>query len=89
MYVLDPAVGTGSFLVEVLKRISQTLKSKGEDALLGSDVKNAALGRIFGFELLPAPVVVSHLQLGLVLQDLGGPLSERPRPDGTYERVGV
>lgn len=29
---------------------------------------------MFGFELLPAPFVVSHLQLGLLLQRLGAPL---------------
>lgn len=40
--------------------------------------------RVFGFELLPAPFVVSHLQLGLLLQGLGAPLSAK-----LHERVGV
>jgi len=84
VYVLDPCCGTGSYLVEVLRRIALTLKAKGGDALEGSDLKEAALKRVFGFEILPAPFVVAHLQLGLLLQNLGVPL------DGTgHERAGV
>lgn len=84
VYVLDPCCGTGSFLVEVLRRIHETLKSRGEDALVASDLKEAAKNRIFGFEILPAPFVVSHLQIGLLLDKLGTPLSEKGS-----ERVGV
>ena len=84
VFVLDPCCGTGSYLVEVLRHIYQTLKSKGTDALLASDLKQAALKRVFGFEILPAPFVVSHMQLGVLLQNLGAPLS-----DMTHERAGV
>ena len=84
VFVLDPCCGTGSYLIEVLRRIYQTLKSKGSDALLANDLKQAALKRVFGFEILPAPFVVSHMQLGLLLQNLGAPLS-----DTTHERAGV
>jgi len=76
VYVLDPCCGTGAYLVEVLKKIYQTLHEKGGDALIGEDLKRAAMERVFGFEILPAPFVVSHLQLGLLLQTLGSPLSE-------------
>ena len=102
VYVLDPCCGTGSYLVEVLNRIHRTLKERGEDALLASDLKEAAQKRVFGFEILPAPFVVSHLQLGLLLQNLGAALSIAPdydRPGGSRrsqtdvaaapERVGV
>jgi hypothetical protein len=78
VYVLDPCCGTGSYLVEVLDRIHRTLKERGEDALLASDLKEAAQKRVFGFEILPAPFVVSHLQLGLLLQNLGAPLDVAP-----------
>ena len=84
VYVLDPCCGTGSYLVEVLDRIHRTLRERGEDALTASDLKEAAQRRVFGFEILPAPFVVSHLQLGLLLQNLGAPLSEKSK-----ERVGV
>jgi hypothetical protein len=84
VYVLDPCCGTGSYLVEVLDRIHRTLKARGEDALLASDLKDAARNRVFGFEILPAPFVVSHLQLGLLLENLGAPLSAEKK-----ERIGV
>lgn len=84
VYVLDPCCGTGAYLVEVLRKIHETLKAKGEDALAANDLKRAAIDRVFGFEILPAPFVVSHLQLGLLLQNLGAPLIE-----STNERVGV
>jgi type I restriction-modification system DNA methylase subunit len=82
--VLDPCCGTGAYLVEVLKKIAETLKAKGGDALIASDLKKAATTRVFGFEILPSPFVVSHLQLGLMLHDLGAPLSTAKN-----ERVGV
>ena len=84
VYVLDPCCGTGAYLVEVLKRIHKTLQGKRGDALVANDVKQAATSRVFGFEILPAPFVVAHLQLGLVLQSLGAPLSESKN-----ERPGV
>ncbi|MFN5516376.1 MAG: type ISP restriction/modification enzyme [Cyanobacteriota bacterium] len=83
VYILDPCCGTGAFLVEVLKRINQTLTEKADDALSGSDLKEAAKNRVFGFEILTAPFVVAHLQLGLLLQNLGAPLQD------DRERVGV
>lgn len=84
VYVLDPSCGTGAYLVEVLHKIHETLKEKGEHALAAHDLKRAAMERVFGFEILPAPFVVSHLQLGLLLQNLGAPLAE-----SMDERVGV
>ena len=82
--VLDPCCGTGAYLVEVLRCIHERLKETRSDDLIASDLKKAAMTRIFGFEILPAPFVVSHLQLGLILHDLGAPLSAKGN-----ERVGV
>jgi hypothetical protein len=84
VYILDPCCGTGAYLVEVLRTIAATLRDRGEDALLGSKLKAAAMTRVFGFEILPAPFVVSHLQLGLFLQSEGVPLKEAKK-----ERAGV
>ncbi|HEX8178407.1 MAG TPA: type ISP restriction/modification enzyme [Pyrinomonadaceae bacterium] len=84
MYVLDPCCGTGAYLVEVLRHINATLEAREGEGLSGHYLKEAATKRVFGFEILPAPFVVAHLQLGLLLQNLGTPLS-----DATDERAGV
>ena len=84
VYVLDPCCGTGAFLAEVLRQIALNLESRGLGALTGSRVKKAAMERVFGFEIMPAPFVVAHLQVGITMQALDAPLSE----DGT-ERAGV
>jgi len=82
VYVLDPCCGTGAYLVEVLRNIQETVTAKGGgDALQGADLRKAATERVFGFEILPAPYVVAHLQLGLMLHHAGAPLVE--------ERAGI
>lgn len=82
--VLDPCCGTGAFLVEVLRKIDQTLQQKGADALTRQDVKRAALERVIGFEIMPAPFVVAHLQLGILLAELGVPLKDADERAAVY-----
>ena len=84
VYVLDPCCGTGAYLGEALRRIAANLEGRGLGALTGARVKKAATERVFGFEIMPAPFVVAHLQVGITMQALDAPLSE----DGT-ERAGV
>ena len=84
VYVLDPCCGTGAYLAEVLRRIADNLKGRSLGALTGARVKQAATERVFGFEIMPAPFVVAHLQVGLTMQALDAPLSD----DGD-ERAGV
>ena len=84
VYVLDPCCGTGAYLGEVLRRIDANLRAQGSGALTGARVKQAAMERVFGFEIMPAPFVVAHLQVGLTMQALDAPLS-----DEGDERAGV
>ena len=84
VYVLDPCCGTGAYLAEVLRRIAASLEGQGLGALAGARVKQAARERVFGFEIMPAPFVIAHLQVGLTMQDLDAALAE----DGS-ERAGV
>lgn len=81
--VLDPCCGTGTYLVEVLRQIARNLRET-HNALVGHEVKQAAMNRVFGFEIMPAPFVVAHLQIGLLLQEAGVPLSQ-----SRGERAGV
>ena len=84
VYVLDPCCGTGAYLGEALRRIALNLQDQGLGALTGARVKQAALERVFGFEIMPAPFVVAHLQVGLTMQELDAPLA-----DDADERAGV
>ena len=60
------------------------LQDRGLGALTGAHVKRAATERVFGFEIMPAPFVVAHLQVGLTMQALDAPLAD----DGD-ERAGI
>jgi len=82
--VLDPCCGTGAYLVQVLRTIDETLTAKGADALTRNDVKRAALERVIGFEIMPAPFVVAHLQMGILLAELGVPLKDADERAAIY-----
>jgi len=71
VYVLDPCCGTGSFLLAVLDKIKRNL---GDNALAPLRLKKAATDRLFGFEIMPAPFVIAHWQIGLFLAALDAPL---------------
>jgi SOS-response transcriptional repressor LexA len=78
--ILDPAAGTGTFLVEVINLIHQTLiekwKARGHDdkkveALWNDYVPEYLLTRVHGYELLMAPYAIAHLKIGLKLWETG------------------
>ena len=78
--ILDPATGTGTFLVEVIDMIRQTLKDKWEaqghnqgqvEVLWNEYVPKHLLPRLHGYELLMAPYAIAHLKIGLKLYETG------------------
>ena len=69
--VLDPAVGTGTFLYDVVRLIYERMEKQGQLGAWNNYVVEKLLPRLFGFELLMAPYAVAHLKLGLLLQELG------------------
>jgi len=69
--ILDPAVGTATFLYMVINEIHQANTDKGQQGMWNNYVAEKLLPRIFGFELLMAPYAVAHLKLGLLLQETG------------------
>ena len=79
VFILDPCCGTGAFLVAVLERIHKTLTEQGEGSLAGATLVEAATKRIFGFEILPAPYVIAHLQVSLYLDSVGVRLAPEQR----------
>ena len=103
--VADPAVGTGTFLLGVLRRIASTVaKDQGEGAVRGAI--EAAAKRIIGFEIQFGPFAVAQLRLIAELQalmnkpplpelrlfitdTLGNPFIEEERLGQTYEPIAV
>jgi len=69
--ILDPAVGTGSFLYGAIDHIHERLLERGQAGAWSSYVSKHLLPRIFGFELLMAPYAVAHMKLGLQLAETG------------------
>lgn len=67
--ILDPAVGSGTFLVEVLRQIYD--KFKNQRGLWNSYVDEHLIQRINGFELLMAPYVIAHLKFSSFLIETG------------------
>jgi predicted helicase len=72
--ILDPCCGTGAFLVETLRHIHTAQTAQVGAALAGAKTAEALHRRVFGFELMPAPLVIAHLQLATTLHGLGGAL---------------
>jgi len=66
--ILDPAVGTGTFLVEIINEIYK--KFKRQKGLWSSYVKSQLLSRLFGFEFMMAPYAIAHTRIGLKLSEL-------------------
>jgi len=79
--ILDPCCGTGAYLTAVLHRIHRTLlENAGDDAaLVPNELRTAALTRVFGFEIMPAPFVIAHLQLASLLETAGAPIDDNHR----------
>jgi len=63
--VLDPAVGTGSFLAEVFNSIIEDINSP---VLKKEMVRKYFLNNIYGFELMFVPYIVAHLKLSYILK---------------------
>ena len=78
--ILDPATGTGTFLVEVIDIIHKTMAAKwtalghGEKmiaSLWNEYVPEHLLKRLHAYELLMAPYAIAHLKVGLKLYETG------------------
>ena len=75
--ILDPATGTGGFLLRVLEHIQESVTQTYGTAEWQQYVNAELVKRIFGFELLVAPYTIAHLKLGLFLQAQGWHADER------------
>ena len=77
--ILDPATGTGGFLLTVLDNIRElVIETYGTGEWI-QYINAELVKRIFGFELLVAPYTIAHLKLSLFLQAQGWRADERLR----------
>jgi len=67
--ILDPAVGTGTFLFEVIDLVHRRFKK--QKGMWSGYVRDHLLPRLFGFELMMAPYAIAHMKLGLELAETG------------------
>ena len=75
--ILDPATGTGGFLLTVLDHIREYVTTNYGTGDWNQYVNAQLVKRIFGFELLVAPYTIAHLKLSLFLQAQGWCTDER------------
>ncbi len=76
--ILDPATGTGTFLMSVIQNIYADIEKEnkplGDEAVkrkFKDVVSNHILKHLYGFELMVAPYAIAHLKLTLELERLG------------------
>lgn len=69
--VADPATGTGTFLLGVLRKIAATVKEdEGQGSVKGAI--NAAIKRLIGFEIQLGPFAVAQLRILAEIVELTG-----------------
>jgi hypothetical protein len=82
--VLDPACGSGAFLVHLLERLSDLLAQLGDDRAVG-DIRRDVLTRsIFGVDVNPTAVWLCELRLWLsvvIESDVDDPMAVPPLPN--------
>ena len=69
--ILDPAVGTGTFISDVIGKIYAKILKGGQEGRWPTYVHQDLLPRLHGFELMMAPYTIAHLKLGIAFRKTG------------------
>jgi len=69
--ILDPAVGTGTFISATIRVIYEHLLKQKQEGRWPTYVHNDLLPRLHGFELMMAPYTIAHLKLSLAFKQTG------------------
>ena len=79
--VLDPAVGTGTYLAAVYHHLFDTYLEQGHSTSQAAELlREAAKTRLAGFDVLPAALLIGDLHLRRLLRRFGAPLRSGERP---------
>lgn len=98
--VIDPAVGTGTFLLQIIDRIASTVEKRDGAGAVAGALRNAA-ERLVGFELQTGPYSVAQFRTGarfrhhdvdraprvLLADTLADPYTEEVRLGSIYEPI--
>jgi hypothetical protein len=82
--VLDPACGSGAFLVHLLERLADLARAAGDARSVGDLRRDVLTRSIFGVDVNPTAVWLCELRLWLSVvidSDEGDPLAVRPLPN--------
>ncbi|MFD7157574.1 type ISP restriction/modification enzyme [Kribbella sp. NPDC059898] len=63
LVVIDPAMGTGTFLVEILRSVAETIDRKQGKGARAARLREFFQQRLVGFEIQTAPYAVAELRL--------------------------
>lgn len=69
--ILDPAVGTGTFIGSVVDKIYDNFLKNGQDGRWPQYVHYNLLPRLHGFELMMSPYTIAHLKISMKLANTG------------------
>lgn len=67
--MIDPATGTGTFLVEWLRRARASFAAARSDSEWAAYARNVVLPSMHAFELMLGPYAIAHLKVALELHD--------------------
>ena len=77
--ILDPAVGTGTFLAEAVKQIAPRI-CDAASSMWSSYIEQDLIPRLHGLELLMASYAMCHMKLDMILSELNyKPTTDPPR----------
>jgi len=73
----DPATGTGTFLLGILRKIAETVKADEGEGSVGAAI-NSAIKRLIAFEMQLGPFAVAQLRILAEIVDLTGGSPKTP-----------
>ncbi|MEU3168538.1 type ISP restriction/modification enzyme [Streptosporangium sp. NPDC006930] len=71
--VVDPAMGTGTFLLNVLERVAQMIETDEGPGSVGPRLRQMVSTRLVGFEMQTGPYAVAELRMHATLKEHKSP----------------
>lgn len=75
--ILDPATGTGTFIVSCARIAIDYVRETYGDGAINDFIEEHVLESLYAIELMFAPYAIAHLKMGMLLQEYGYAPEER------------